>query len=486
MSSPQKGSARDADRILAAIVESAVDGIILIDSHGIVEAFNPAAERLFGYAAAEIVGQNVSSLMPSPYRDEHDGYLARYLSTGAPHIIGIGREVSGRRRDGSTFPMHLSVGELVVDGERKFAGIVHDLTERHALARQLKASEERWRSVVESAVDAIIVIDAEGCVEAFNRAAEDLFGYAVSDIVGHNVSALMPSPDRDQHEHDLRHVLATGDQKLIGVVREVRAMKKDGTTFPAQLSVGEMAIDGARKFTCIVHDLTRRVGMEEQLREQAAMARLGEMAAVVAHEVRNPLAGIRGAIQVLAGRMAPESREAAVAKQMVARIDGLNQFVNDLLVFSRPAHPRLALVDLASVIAATVEMCAADPLMAHVHLECTGSAPPVMADAELLKIVISNLVANSAHAMDRRGIVHIALGSANGCVEVVLRDSGPGIPEAVRAKLFTPFYTTKSRGTGLGLSTAKRLVEAHHGSIELTCPLEGGTTITLRFPVALS
>src|SRR5918994_1231026 len=155
-----------------AIVDSAVDGIVAIDTHGRVEAFNPAAERLFGYTAAEVCGQNVDMLMPSPYREEHDTYLSRYMATGRAKIIGMGREVRGRRKDGSTFPLHLSVGEMKLDGQPAFTGILHDLSRRVAIEEALRRSEERLRSIVESAVDAIIVIDERGNIQAFNPSAE--------------------------------------------------------------------------------------------------------------------------------------------------------------------------------------------------------------------------------------------------------------------------------------------------------------------------
>ena len=467
-----------------AVIESAVDGIVLIDEHGRIEAFNAAAERLFGYVEGEVVGRNVSVLMPAPYCDEHDNYLARYLATGQSQIIGTGREVSGRRRDGTTFPMHLSVGEVRVDGERRFTGIVHDLTQRDLLTRRLTASEARWRSVIESAVDAIILIDSRGSVEAFNNSAERLFGYRESEIIGENVSKLMPQPDQARHDDYLNRYLETGEQRIIGIGREVLAMRRDGTTFPAQLSVGEMVVNGERKFTGIVHDLTDRVRIEAQLREQSTMARLGEMAAVVAHEVKNPLAGIRGAVQVLGSRMAPESRDASVAHQIVARIDGLNEFVNDLLLFSRPATLRLTRLDLADVVAGTVAIFAQDQSMSEVRIETGGAAPPVMGDVELLKIVITNLIVNGAQAMERHGLVHVALRGEGSYAELIVRDTGPGIPAEARANVFTPFYTTKVRGTGLGLPTAKRLVEAHRGFIELTCPDDGGTLVTIRLPIA--
>ena len=249
--------------------------------------------------------------MPSPHHEEHDGYLERYLATGEAKIIGVGREVTGRRRDGTLFPVHLSVGEMRIGGERKFTGMLHDLTKRVRLEGELGASEARWRAVIDSAVDGIIVIDAHGRVEAFNPAAERLFGYTTAEVLGRNVDMLMPSPYREEHDTYLSRYLATGRAKIIGIGREVQGRRKDGTTFPLHLSVGQITIDGERKFTGILHDLSARVQMEGQLREQAALAKLGEMAAVIAHEVKNPLAGIRGAMQVFGSRMSTDDAECA-------------------------------------------------------------------------------------------------------------------------------------------------------------------------------
>ena len=288
---------------LDAILNTTVDGIIVIDAGGIIEAFNRGAQELFGYTESEVLGRNVSLLMPSPHHEEHDQYLARYLSTGDARVIGVGREVKGRTRDGRIVPVHLSVGEMRIGGERKFTGMLHDLTKRARLEGELGASEARWRAVVDSAVDAIIVIDAHGRVEAFNPAAERLFGYGATEVCGRNVDMLMPSPYREEHDTYLSRYLATGRAKIIGIGRDVQGRRKDGSTFPLQLSVGQMTINGERKFTGILHDLTDRVQMEARLTEQAALAKLGEMAAVVAHEVKNPLAGIRGAVQIFAKRL---------------------------------------------------------------------------------------------------------------------------------------------------------------------------------------
>jgi two-component system sensor kinase FixL len=478
-------SADDGSRqaqALQTVLNTAVDGIIVIDARGVIEAFNRGAERLFGYPAAEVIGRNVSMLMPSPDHEQHDGYLARYLSTGEARIIGLGREVKGRRRDGSTFPLHLSVGEMTIAGQRKFTGMLHDLSARVQHEERRRASEARWQAVIESAVDAIVVIDQHGRVEAFNPAAERLFGYTERELVGQNVTVLMPSPYREEHDTYLARYLATGAKKIIGLGREVTGLRCDGTTFPLHLSVGEMNVDGQRRFTGILHDLTSRTEIERQLREQTALARLGEMAAVVAHEVKNPLAGIRGAVQIIGGRLPAESRDRLIVGEIVSRIDALSALMKDLLVFARPPTPQPTSVDLERLIGATVEMLRQDPAARDVTVRIDGAAAPTMADPSLLQIVFHNLLVNGAQAMKGRGDIRVSIRDDDGMCQIEFADSGPGIPLDVREQIFTPFFTTKTRGSGLGLPTSRRLIEAHRGTISVECPAAGGTTVTVRLP----
>src|SRR5205807_1511220 len=176
--------------------------------------------------------------------------------------------------------------------------------------------------------------------------------------------------------------------------REVTARRQDGTTFPVHLSVGEMTIDGQPKFTGILHDLTARVVLETQLREQAALTRLGEMAAVVAHEVKNPLTGIRGAVQIIGGRLPAGSKDAEVIKEIVARIDALNDLMKDLLLFARPPQPRLGKVHVISLVKTVAELVRQDPALRDLRVEIDGEAPVLTAHAELLKIVVQNLLLN--------------------------------------------------------------------------------------------
>jgi two-component system sensor kinase FixL len=425
-------------------------------------------------------------LMPAPYRDEHDGYLRRYLDEGGPRVIGIGREVQGLKRDGSVFLLHLSVGEMLVQGQRKFTAILHDLSPRVELENRLRGSEERWRAIVESAVDAIIVIDGRGRIEAFNPAAVRLFGYPDGDVIGKNVSLLMPSPYRDEHDAYLNRYQREGNARIIGIGREVDGRHRDGTIVPLHLSVGEMLVAGEKKFVGMLHDLTARKRMEQQLSEQQSLAKIGEMAAVLAHEIRNPLAGIRGAMQVMAARYEPGSKEGMVTKEIIARVDTLSELMQDLLLYARPPKPRPAPVDLKRLIQTIVELLSRDPDVSGMQVSVEGSAPLVHADPELLKIVFQNLLINGAHAMAGRGELHVRLTGNGQLSSVAFTDHGPGIPADIRDKIFTPFFTTKVRGTGLGLPTARRLVEAQGGTIAVECPPDGGTTVLVQVPVLTS
>jgi two-component system, LuxR family, sensor kinase FixL len=468
--------------ILAAIVESSDDAIIAKDLHGTILAWNPGAERMYGYTAAEILGKPISVLIPPEQSEELVGILKR-LARGerVEHYEAIRLTKDGQRLDVS-----LSISP-VKDRAGKVVGastIARDVTARKQAVRRLKESEARLRSIVEAAVDGIIVIDAHGIVEAFNPGAERLFGYEAAEVLGQRVNVLMPAPYRDEHDAYIARYLRTGEAQIIGIGREVSALRKDGTTFPVHLSVGEMMLYGERKFTGILHDLSSRVQMEERLREQAALVRLGEMAAVIAHEVKNPLAAVRGAIQVISNRLPAGSREADVMTDIIARIDTLNNLVKDLLLFARPPKPNLIPLDVSVVLGTTAALLSQDGAHAGIQIAITGHARPVMADAELLKIVFINLLVNSAQAMKGQGRVTISVTETDGACTVVVSDTGPGIPAEVRDRLFTPFVTTKARGTGLGLSTVKRIVEAHHGQVKVESPAGGGTRITVRLPLA--
>ncbi|MBM3770070.1 MAG: hypothetical protein FJW27_02055 [Acidimicrobiia bacterium] len=208
------------------------------------------------------------------------------------------------------------------------------------------------------------------------------------------------------------------------------------------------------------------------------------MAAVIAHEIKNPLTAVRGAIQVIGGRLSAGSRDAPVVKEIVARLDALNDLIKELLLFARTPQPRFGSVSLEGLMQMTLDLLAKDPAFASVHLSVSGDAPLVKGDAELLKIVFQNLFINAAQATQEHGEIRVMIVPGTTTHEVRVVDNGPGIPADVREKLFRPFFTTKARGTGLGLSTARRLLEAHGGSIAVEPGEHGGTAVTVTLPAS--
>jgi PAS domain S-box-containing protein len=264
---------------------------------------------------------------------------------------------------------------------------------------------------------------------------------------------------------------------------EIRNRAKDGSIYWVDTTIVPFldARDKPYQYMAIRYEITSRKRQEEQLREQAALIRLGEMAAVVAHEVKNPIAGIRGALQVIASRMPPEQRDRAVIGDVIARLDALDGIVHDLLLYARPRPPQREPVDLRSLIDNTVELLRRDPSMAAIAIDVKGRPEPLMADPEQLRIVFQNVLMNAAQAMAGSGAIDVHLSMDDSC-RVSIRDRGPGMPEEVRAKAFDAFFTTKHRGTGLGLPIARRIVESHGGQIDLAPAPGGGTTVSIHLP----
>src|SRR5579862_2553770 len=467
-------------RFLTAIFEASEDAIIGKAPDGKILTWNAAAERMYGYSQAEAVGRHISIIVPPDKSEELQQITSRVLSgerigpleTVRVTKLGLRLQVSI-----TLSPVRDSEGQII-----GASAIGRDVTIERLMADQLEAAESRWQAIVNSAVDGIIGIDARGRIESFNPAAERLFGYRFSEVQSRNVSMLMPASYASAHDGYLHRYLSTGERHVIGVGREVEGRRKDGTTFPLHLSVGEMSFQGVTKFTGIIRDLTERNALEARLRDESALARLGELASVLAHEVRNPLAAVSGAVQMLVDHARLDEDHLAVAGEIINRLDALNELVSDLLMYARPPQPKLGSVNLAELFDVFVRFFQSDPEWKDITFAAAGHSDPVRADAELLKIVLQNLLLNAAQAMNGRGQIAIQWNQAGSEVSIDIADHGPGIDPRVRETLFTPFVTTKVRGTGLGLPTVVRLVRAHGGAVGVHSSGPAGTTIRLTLP----
>jgi len=258
-------SEEEANKLLLSIFQNAIDGIIVITSKGTILAANPAVAKLFGYGSSEILNKNIKMLMPSPYHEEHDGYLENYHSSGVAKIIGEGREVKGRRKDGTTFDFYLSVSKVQFEGRKNFVGIIHDISKEKERERELDVSRNQFKAVFETAVDGIIIISNRGLIRMANPAVLELFQFELSELLNNNIKMLMPSPYHEEHDGYLSNYHNTKERKIIGIGRVVKGKKKDGTIFPFSLGVSEVKVGEEIMYAGILHDLTLQKKKEDEI-----------------------------------------------------------------------------------------------------------------------------------------------------------------------------------------------------------------------------
>ena len=266
---------------------------------------------------------------------------------------------------------------------------------------------------------------------------------------------------------------------------EIRNRAKDGHYYWVDTTIVPFLDERGKpyQYIAIRADITARKEAEERLTQQASLARVGQLAAVVAHEVKNPLAGVKGAVQVLMSRRRPDDPELQVMRDIVGRIDALNELIGDLLVFARPRAPRLRRLELRPLLEEAVATLRRDPLAAKLSIDIEGEDVVVDADAELIRATVLNLLINAAQAIDGAGRITLSVSQQAAAAVLEIRDSGPGIPRDMRERIFEPFVTTKARGGGLGLPIARRTAELHGGSLTLVSPPGPGTVMRLTLPL---
>jgi len=350
----------------------------------------------------------------------------------------------------------------------------------NTLRQSFKDLEDLKRALDASAI--VAMTNVRGDITYVNDKFCEISKFTRTELIGANHRVVNSGLHSLEFFQELYRTIGTG-QVWRG---EIRNRAKDGTFYWVDTTIVPFVDERGHpyQYAAVRYDITERKRSELALREQAALVQVGKMAAVVAHEVRNPLAGIRGAVQAIGPRLPEGSRERQIANEMIARIDALNGIGEDLLIFTRPRHAVLTAVPIAGVIAETVALLAADPQQAGLtfHVEPVANGLVASADREQLKQVLLNLLQNAAQAMHHKGEIRVGARESGNTVEVRIADRGPGLSAEGRANLFEPFFTTKHRGTGLGLATAKRILESHGGRIELESAPQGGTVaiITLR------
>ena len=379
-------------------------------------------------------------------------------------------------------------------------GVIFSIHEQRQADEELRAREAHLRSILDTVPDAMVVIDEQARIKSFSAAAVRQFGYAPDEVEGRNVSLLMPEPYRTQHDAYMARYLATGERRIIGIGRVVVGQRRDGSTFPMELSVGEMRSGGERYFTGFIRDLTERNQTETRLQalqsELVHMSRftaLGEMASTLAHEINQPLTAIasylKGCRRILARMEGAEvARLADAVNQAAEQALRAGQVIRHLREFVARGESERHIEGLPKLIeeASALALVGAKEKGVRVRFDLDPDAPLVLADRIQVQQVLLNLIRNAIEAMQgaprRELVVATRALPDDGLVEVSVADTGSGIAPEVAAQLFQPFVTTKANGMGVGLSICRTIVEAHGGKILVEPGPAGGTTFrfTLR------
>ncbi len=495
------------DRFCQLVFDNARLFAVAVNPRGEILYVNRHLAMTLDRTPESLVGCPAEEVIPPDAHTEIRGILESLLTTGEPRHV--------------TSPIQVANGEVRMvewdnavlrgnDDEPLYVlSFGNDVTERELANLELRASLNRYHNILDHAVDPIVTIDQRGVIQSFNRAAERAFGWHADELMGSNVSVLMDAADAEHHDSYIERYLAGDPAKIIGIGREVRGRRKDGTLFPLYLGVSEIReANGARLFAGICQDLSERKRVEEALRrahtelqeandrvleEQAKQFRaeklssIGLLASGMAHEINNPLMGIISCVKALReGTVTAERRE----DYFEAVRDGLERIqltVRSVLDYARQRAPAPESVAPIELIEGCLRLLA--PAIRKKDLVVDTRVPDadlmLHADRSQLMQALTNLLLNAIYALPVHGHITVSAERVGQRIGLTVADDGPGIPAEVAKKVCDPFFTTKpiGEGTGLGLAVTLEIARAHRGDLEIQSQPGEGTRVTLWVPI---
>ncbi len=447
---------------------------------------NEAFQAITGYSASEVVGRNCRFLQLDDRNQD-----ARHVVRQA---VKKGRDcrtlLRNYRKDGSLFWNELSVCPIrdATGSVTHYVGLINDVTSRVAAEEQKREREARLQAILEAAVEAIITIDEKGNCESMNGAAERMFGYTAAEMLGQNISILMPQPYKREHDGYLKDYVRTGVRKVIGIGREAIGRRKTGEEFPIHLSVSEIKLERGRLFTGIVQDMTEQRDAQQRLVQSERLAVLGEAMARLAHESRNALQRIQIAVESARIHCDAESPQARHLNAIERANDSLNALLEELRNYAAPLHLERKPILLTKVWRKSWTAVAHHCNDRQVDLVEQGETDECFCNVDRFRIgqVFRNLFENSLAACKDPARIEISISSypigSRENWRILIRDNGPGLDTLQAQRVFEPFFTTKAKGTGLGMAIAKRIIEAHGGTMAVSAPRPGGAEFEIVLP----
>lgn len=491
---------REQSDNLALVADAAVGyAMYTLDLQGRVTGWNAGAQRLLGWSQEEILNCHVSVF-----------YSEDLVRSGKPErdlecaVVEGRTEGQGwcRRKEGAPFLAQITVTVLQDEAGRPrgFGMVIRDITQEKQAETALQAREAQLGSILATVPDAMIVIDEQGLMVSFSLAAERLFGYREDEVIGQNVSILMPSPYRERHDAYIDRYLTTGERRIIGIGRIVTGQRRDGSTFPMELAVGEARIGEERVFTGFVRDLTERQRAELKLQELQAelihvsrLSAMGTMASTLAHELNQPLTAVSNYVSAARDLIiTPDAESLAIVAEALEEAASesirAGQIVRRLRDFVAKGESERRVEPLPKLVheASSLALVGASEKGIRATIRLDPAADFVLADRVQIQQVLVNLIRNAVEAMEHsetRELVIAAAAPTEGQVLVTVADTGPGIAPDIAEQLFQPFVSTKAEGMGLGLSICRTIVQAHGGDLWVESG-QGGTVFSFTLMYA--
>ena len=486
-----------------ALLAATVDAVMVIDHQGRIDIFNAAAEQLFGYRRGEILGRNVSVLMPEPDHSSHDRYMQDYMRTHERHIIGTGREVIAKRKDGSVFPVHLSIGQIADADPPRFVGVLHDISVRRAAQDALQNERDLARRYLEIAQVALMVLDANNRVVLINRKGCEILGRSEAEIVGADWCQLaIPPAQRQAVSEQLAGIRCHGGDQAPEDYNEYEIIDREGNMrLVARRGVCmDEAYSGTGTLLLSGDDITERRLAEESARrtadrmnEVARLASLGEMAGGIAHEINQPLTAISNYAQASFRMLAQPATDMADVREALQEIASqalrAGEIIRRLRNLIRKKETQQEPATLDAVITDVVGFCSGDAKLNEIRItaQVEEQLPELLIDKIQIQQILFNLLRNAMEAVmvNAPGERHVRLNCErdDDTVRLQIMDNGPGVAADFAVRMFTPLQTTKSSGTGLGLAISRSIAEAHQGSLRYIPDTGPGACFELRLPI---
>jgi two-component system sensor kinase FixL len=491
-------------RDLQALLDATVDAVVVIDAKGDIESFNRAGERLFGYSQREVIGRNVSVLMTEIDRDSHDSYMQRYMGSGVPHIIGIGREVEARRKDGSTFPVFLSVGQVEGSDPPRFVGLLHDITLRREAMAAIRRERDRANLYLEIAQVFLLALSSERRVQLVNRKGCDILGRREMDLLGRDwievavpddqralvlaeLERLAQRPMNEERYFEHEVLAAEGRRRLIAW--RCLAMRSTQGELIGFFASGEDVTDARR-------DAEDAALAQQRITQVGRLATMGEMAAGIAHELNQPLAAIANyanaalRLSATAGMTAETDEDLQLAlNQISQQALRAGEIIRRLRALVQNREIRLEPANINELITEVLSFLQSDIRHGEIRIsrELATDVPTAMLDKIQIQQILLNLIRNAIEALAEcpkatRELRIVSRFQDESALIVEIVDRGAGVPAELVSRIFDPFCTTKTTGTGLGLPISRTIAEAHQGKLSYEPAEGGGSRFILMLP----